>query len=541
VIFESPLILFLAPVLALAAGLWLLFALRKRTRLARAWSPSLAARVRRGGRWTPLLLGLVVLAGLVALAGPRGGRARVTTETHALSLVLAVDISRSMLAEDASPNRLEHALREARRLVQDSRGDRLGVIAFAGRSYILTPLTVDGGAVRMYLDALDPDLASEGGTNLGAVLAQGGQLLMATGEVGDRVLVIFTDGEMHDSLSAAVRAAEELKANHIKVVLVAEGGITPVRIPIRDSSGTLMEYKLDQNGGVVLTRREDSVLDRLAEASDGTVVPADAADQAGAIRDLLSNFRRSPTTETRASDLLPRGWIPLLIAALLLLLHTFTRRGASLLGIALLVVVPSVAHAQRPSTGARAMAEGRPADAATAWLDAAGGTIARDTAFYNAGTAALRAGRLDVARKALTEASRSLDPGLRYRALYNLGVADLLEAKADSANRAKLAGSAADHLRDALLLEPGSDRAKWNLELAERMRPPEPPTQSGQGKGGGGGGGGGQEPPPPPQAEGGMTQAQAEQILESMSREERQTRTDQQRRTQSSASSVKDW
>jgi tetratricopeptide (TPR) repeat protein len=359
--------------------------------------------------------------------------------------------------------------------------------------------------------------------------------------VGDRVLVIFTDGEMHDSLSAAVRAAEELKANHIKVVLVAEGGITPVRIPIRDSSGTLMEYKLDQNGGVVLTRREDSVLDRLAEASDGTVVPADAADQAGAIRDLLSNFRRSPTTETRASDLLPRGWIPLLIAALLLLLHTFTRRGASLLGIALLVVVPSVAHAQRPSTGARAMAEGRPADAATAWLDAAGGTIARDTAFYNAGTAALRAGRLDVARKALTEASRSLDPGLRYRALYNLGVADLLEAKADSANRAKLAGSAADHLRDALLLEPGSDRAKWNLELAERMRPPEPPTQSGQGKGGGGGGGGGQEPPPPPQAEGGMTQAQAEQILESMSREERQTRTDQQRRTQSSASSVKDW
>jgi tetratricopeptide (TPR) repeat protein len=187
------------------------------------------------------------------------------------------------------------------------------------------------------------------------------------------------------------------------------------------------------------------------------------------------------------------------------------------------------------------MAEGRPADAATAWLDAAGGTIARDTAFYNAGTAALRAGRLDVARKALTEASRSLDPGLRYRALYNLGVADLLEAKADSANRAKLAGSAADHLRDALLLEPGSDRAKWNLELAERMRPPEPPTQSGQGKGGGGGGGGGQEPPPPPQAEGGMTQAQAEQILESMSREERQTRTDQQRRTQSSASSVKDW
>jgi Ca-activated chloride channel family protein len=540
VIFESPAILVLAPILAFACGLWLLLALRKRTRLARAWSPSLAARVRRGGRWTPVLLGLVVLAGLVALAGPRGGRARVSTETHALSLVLAVDISRSMLAEDAAPNRLEHALREARRLVQDSRGDRLGVIAFAGRSYILTPLTVDGGAVRMYLDALDPDLASEGGTSLGAVLAQGGQLLMATGEVGDRVLVIFTDGELHDSLAGAVRAAEDLRANHIKVIFVAEGGTTPVRIPIRDSSGTLVEYKLDQDGGVVLTRREDDTLERLAEASDGTVVPADAADQAGAIRDLLSNFRRSPTTETRASDLLPRGWIPLLIAALLLLFHTFTRRGASLLGIVLLLAVPAAARAQRPSAGARAMAEGRPADAASAWLDAAGGTIARDTAFYNAGTAALKAGRLDVARKALTEASRSLDPALRYRSLYNLGVMDLMEAKTDSANRSRLVGSAVDHLRDALLLQPTSSRAKWNLELAERMRPPQPPNQSGQGKGGGGGGGG-EQPPPPPQSASGMTQAQAEQILESMSREERQTRTDQQRRTQSSASSVKDW
>lgn len=540
-IFDSPVLLVLAPVLALLAGLWLFLGHRKRVRLAGAWSVELAQRTRRGGRWTPLLAGLVVLFGLVALAGPRGGKARITTETHALSLVLAMDISRSMLAEDATPNRLERALREARRLVQDSRGDRLGLIAFAGRSYILTPLTVDGGAVRMYLDALDPDLASEGGTNLGAVLAQGGQLLLASGEVGDRVLVIFTDGEMHDSLPAAIQAAEELKAQQIRVIFVAEGGTSPVRIPIRDSTGTLIEYKLDQAGAVVETRREDTVLERLADASDGTIVPADAPDQAGAIRDLLANFKRSPTTETRASDLLPRAWIPLLVAALVLLVQTMTRRGASLLILAFVLLAPPPLAGQRPSAGARAMAEGRPEEAASAFLDAASGTIARDTAFYNAGTAALRAGRLDVARRALTEASTSLDPALRYRALYNLGLVDLLAAKADSANRAKLVESAIDRLRQALLLEPGSGRAKWNLELAQRMKPPEPPPQSGGGSGGGGGGGGATPPPPAAQSQGGMTQAQAEQILESMSREERQTRTDQQRRTQSSASGVKDW
>jgi Ca-activated chloride channel family protein len=540
VIFDSPVLLVLAPVIALAAGLWLFVSYRKRVRMARAWSAELEQRARRGGRWTPLLLGLVVLSVMVALAGPRGGKARVTTESHALSLVLAVDISRSMLAEDATPNRLEHALREARRLVQDSRGDRLGVIAFAGRSYILTPLTVDGGAVRMYLDALDPDLASEGGTNLSSVLAQGGQLLLASGEVGDRVLVIFTDGEMHDSLPAAVQAAEELRAQHIRVIFVAEGGTTPVRIPIRDSTGSLIEYKLDQSGAVVETRREDAVLERLVEASDGTIVPADAPDQAGAIRDLLANFKRSPTTETRASDLLPRAWIPLLVGALLLLVQTMTRRGASLLVLAFLFLAPSALLGQRPSRGDRAMAEGRAADAASAFLDAASGTIARDTAFYNAGTAALRVGRLDVARRALTEASASLDPALRYRALYNLGLVDLLAAGSDSTNRSKLVGSAIEKLRQALLLQPASERAKWNLELAQRMKPPEPPPQSGSGSGGGNGGG---AAPPPPAAppQGGMTQAQAEQILESMSREERQTRMDQQQRMQSSASGVKDW
>ena len=142
----------------------------------------------------------------MALAGPRYGRTEVKTESRSLSLVFAVDISRSMLAEDIAPSRLQRAAREARRLIQDLDGDRLGLIAFAGRSYILSPLTVDGSAIRMYLDALDPDLASEGGSDLSSVLAQGGQLLGATTDPADRVLVIFTDGEAHDTLDRHRRA-----------------------------------------------------------------------------------------------------------------------------------------------------------------------------------------------------------------------------------------------------------------------------------------------------------------------------------------------
>lgn len=540
-IFDAPLLLVLAPFLAAcAAGLvWL--ARRRRVRLASAWSAGLGRLARGRGRWAPIAFGGMALLAVVALAGPRGGRAEITTRSHALSIVMAVDISRSMLAEDARPNRLQRAVREARRLLEDSPGDRAGLIAFAGRSYILAPLTVDGGAIRLNLDALDPDLASEGGTSLASVLAQGAELLRGTGEVSDRVLVIFTDGETHDSLPDALAAARAVKEAGVRLVLVAEGSAVGTRIPIRDSTGALIEYKRDDAGALVETRRRDDILAKVADAGDGTLVAADLPDQAAAVRDLLATFKRSPSAETRTTDLVSRAWIPLLGATLLLLLYTLTRRGTALVAIGGLVLLGARAEAQRPTAGERALARGEATRAATAFLEEARTSSARDTAFYNAGTAALRAGRLDVAKGALAEAAKSLDPGLRYRALYNLGVVALQGARADSAHRDELLGEASDRLREALMLEPASERAKWNLELAERRRPP-PPPKSGGGGGGGGGGGANQPPPPSSQSASGLSRSQAEQILNSMERQERETRSDQQRRMQASAASgVKDW
>ena len=210
--FDAPLLLFLAPALGLALGFAAWLGRRQRIRLARRWSPALGRLARGRGAWGPLVMGLVGALAAIALAGPRWGRTEIHTETRALSLVFAVDISRSMLAEDAAPNRLQRAVRESRRLIQDLDGDRLGLIAFAGRSYILAPLTVDGSAIRMYLDALDPDLASEGGTSLASVLAQGAEVLGATTDAADKVLVVFTDGEAHDTLTEVVQAAEAIKA-----------------------------------------------------------------------------------------------------------------------------------------------------------------------------------------------------------------------------------------------------------------------------------------------------------------------------------------
>ncbi len=541
-IFEAPLLLALAPILALALGVLAWLARRRRVRLATAWSAALGRDARRRVRRGPLIVALAALAAGVALAGPRGGRTKVTAESHALSLVLAVDISRSMLAEDVSPSRLQRAVREARRLVQDVDGDRVGLIAFAGRSYILTPLTVDGGAVRMYLDGLDPDLASEGGTALGAVLQQGGQLLAAGGDVADRLLVVFTDGEGHDSLPDAVAQAQALRAHGIRLVLVAEGRATPVKIPIRDSAGALIEYKLDEQGQVVYTQRRDDILRAIADAAEGTVVPADLPDQAGAIKNIAAALKRSPTSETRISDLIPRAWIPVLAAALVLLAFTLLNRGPALAALAGLVLLSRDGSAQRPTPADRALAAGDPVGAAQAWLALAGAGISRDTAFYDAGTAALAAAKYDVARRALAEATKSPDPGLRYRALYNLGTTALVQAAQDSARREALLDEATTNLRAALLLDPSSAPAKWNLELAVRQRPPR------SGGGGGGGtpppnGGAGQRPPPAQPTPGpqGLSRAEAEQILNSMERQERASRTEQQSRFHGGAGGVKDW
>jgi len=234
-----------------------------------------------------------------------------------------------------------------------------------------------------------------------------------------------------------------------------------------------------------------------------------------------------------------------LAAGLLLLGYTILRPGPALVSLAGLLLLSTSAGAQRPTAGTRAMAAGDPVGAAAEFLKEAQGS-ARDTAFYNAGTAALDAQRFEVARGALTEAAKSLDPDLRYRALYNLGVVALLAAAADTTKRDELLNQAADQLRQALLLQPSSARAKWNLELAERRRPP-PPAGGGGGGGGkppAGGGGGSQSPPPtrPENQDQGLSRTQAEQILNSMERRERETRADQQRRLKgNSADGVKDW
>ena len=552
--FDAPVVFALAPLVAAVVWAAAVWARRSRIRRAAAWSESTARIARSAGRLGALALGLAAGLAAVALSGPRWGEERIVTETRGLNLVVAVDISRSMLAEDVKPSRLGRALREARRLVQDLDGDRLGLAAFAGASYILSPLSVDGSALTLYLDALDPDVASEGGTSLATAIAQGIDLLHASPEIADRVLVLFTDGEAHDSVERSLAEARRLAGLGIHLILVAEGGREPARIPVRDERGTLVAWQQDLEGNTIQTRRHDEVLGAIADAAQGTIVAAELPDQAGAVRDLVASYKRARATESRTQRGRPRAWIPLLLAGLVLATQTFTRKTAALVGVVLCVGLPTglaaQGTAQRPRSDAEKLWDkGDVRGAAAAYLTDLKANEEDDTAWYNTGTAALAAGDPALARASLARAAASLDPDLRFRALYNLGLLALLQARADSGNREGHLADAERAYREALLLKPFHVRAKWNLELVNRMRgsdggnKPSPPPPPQPGAGGGGGGAAGQPPPPPqPNSGGGLSESQADQVLRSIGQEELRTRRDRPGRTRRAAGAgVKDW
>jgi len=544
--FDAPVVLAIAPLIG--GAVWFAAAWARRTRIRRAalWSQETVRQAVTAGRLGPTALAVAAFLGVVALAGPRWGEERIVAETRGLSVVLAVDISRSMLAEDATPSRLRRAVREARRLVQDLDGDRVGLIAFAGSSYILSPLSIDGSALTLYLDALDPDMASQGGTGLAPALRQGGELLQASSDLADRVLVVFTDGEAHDSLPPIIAQAQRLKADGIRLILVAEGGRTATRIPVRDDHGTLLAYQKDEDGHVIETTRRDDMLGAAAYAAQGTLVAADLPDQAGAVRDLVASYRRARASETRTEQSRPRAWMPLMLAVMLLVVQAATRRTAALVGIAFACVatLPSAGAAQQPrlprSQAEKAWDRHDLRRARVAYLTELAARRTEDAAWYNAGTAALADSDAETAQASLAHAAASLDPDIRFRALYNLGLLALHQADEDSAGRDGHLADAERAYREALLLRPHDRPAKWNLELAVRHRGSSQNKAPPSGGGGSGPSGGGTRNAGG--AEGGLSPTQAEQLLRSIGHEELRTRRDRTGLMRHPAEpGVKDW
>ena len=254
---------------------------------------------------TPLAaLRLAVAAAALgfAAAGPRWGLEEVEATGSSRTFVLAVDVSRSMLATDLDPDRLDAARLMLRRLLAALPGDRIGLVAFAGNGYVLSPPTVDHGALALYVDALAPDIMSQGGSSLASAIRQASALARGGEETvsGPRAVVVLTDGEAHEDREAVMEEADRARAAGVTIHVVGVGTAEGSRIPVRRApDGRPIRYLRGPDGEIVVSRLDEELLADVASRTGGRFVRLGDAGASAALVGALGAVEADGTVAER--------------------------------------------------------------------------------------------------------------------------------------------------------------------------------------------------------------------------------------------------
>ncbi|MCK5256895.1 MAG: VWA domain-containing protein [Deltaproteobacteria bacterium] len=219
-----------------------------------------------------LLILMGIILGIFALTRPQWGFHWEEIKRVGVDVMVAIDVSESMLAEDVKPNRLERAKREVIDLIEMLEGDRIGLIAFAGTSFVQCPLTLDYGACKMFLDYIDTDLIPVPGTAVAEVIRTSLKSFNKR-ERKSKALIIITDGEDHEG--EPIDAAKEAKKEGIKIFTIGVGREGGAPIPLKDGSGG---FKKDRKGDMVITHLDEITLQKIALETGGSYVRSVTGD-----------------------------------------------------------------------------------------------------------------------------------------------------------------------------------------------------------------------------------------------------------------------
>ena len=276
-------LLLLVPVLPLLYALSLTL---RRRRLAKLGDPAAAARLMphysRAKGWIRLILvDLAVGLLAIALARPQIGAKLAERETRGAEIMICLDVSNSMLAEDYSPNRLERAKLAISRLVDRLRDDRIGLIIFAGKPFVQLPITTDYVSAKMFLSSIGPDSVPVQGTAIGDAVLTAVKSFSSQSEKS-RAIILITDGENHedDAVAAAKQAAEA----GVKLYTIGVG--SPEGQPIR-LNGELLK---DKDGNIVVTKLDEGTLRKMAQAGGGAYVRA--GNEEFGLNPIIDDLRR---------------------------------------------------------------------------------------------------------------------------------------------------------------------------------------------------------------------------------------------------------
>lgn len=458
--------------------------------LMAGWSPA-----RERGRMILLTAASAFL--VLAWARPQWGYTWEEVRRRGLDIVVAVDVSRSMLASDVQPNRLGRAKLAVRDLARVARSDRLALVAFAGSAVLLCPLTWDESVFLQTLDALEVGTVSDTGTSLAAGLEAA--LRAFQPDVDNyRVVVLLTDGEDHEG--GAVEAARRAASQGVRLFAIGVGTVEGDLLRVRGPQGR-EEYVRDEGGQVVKSRLNEGLLQEMAAATPGGFyLPLQGARVVETLYERgLADLPRGEGTERFMRQLREQYHWPLALALLCLgvewLWPERKRRlqarpgavlgvwvglwvgaGGSLDGLASPVRALREYEAGRYESALRdfqALLEKRPED---------------ERLQFNAGTAHYRMGHYDEAAALFEQATRSQDLKLQEWAYYNRGnsLYRLGEQAADPVRQRQLWEEALRQYLHALRLNTNNADAQYNLEFVRRrleeLPPPPPQPQAGGGQ-----------------------------------------------------------
>jgi Ca-activated chloride channel family protein len=418
---------------------------------------------------TGLLLGAIALV-IAGLAKPRLGYKELEIKSKGRDVIIAIDTSRSMLSTDTAPTRLGRAKLIAQDLLAYLKGDRVGLIAFAGEAFLQAPLTLDKGAVLTSLEDLDTNTIPKGGTDIASAIRMA-IAAFGKGEGMSRALVLMTDGE--DLEASGVEAAKEAAAAGIRIFTIGFGSPSGSLIPVRTENGR-NDFVRDESGRPVTSKLDSSRLAEIARETGG-FYQAYGQDAAKAIyeKGIVPMEEQESGTLSSRKPIERYAW-PVTAALICLTIWSLLGEGRRFRSAAPLLILALLCGGSIGSVSASGLTDYREGNYQGALKDFENrlqkGAAAEEIRF-DAGAAAYKAGDYKKAAGYFSEAMTSLKRKIRDDATYNLANALVRTGEAAQETEAKLADwkNALQHYETVLKSDSGNTRAKENREIVRKL------------------------------------------------------------------------
>lgn len=247
-----------------------------------------------------LVLALAITFIIIALINPKIGTKFETVRSEGIDIVFAVDVSKSMLAEDIAPNRLEKSRQLVSQIINSLLSDRIGIIAYAGKAFPQLPITTDYAAGKLFLQGLNTDMISSQGTAISEAIELSRGYFSDSGQT-NKVLIIISDGEDHGEISAA-EAANNAVNDGIKIITIGVGDVTGGPIPIK-RNGVVLNYKEDQNGETVITKLDENNLRAIAANGNGIYLNGrNTAAVVESLKEVFDNIEKTEFESQQVAD-----------------------------------------------------------------------------------------------------------------------------------------------------------------------------------------------------------------------------------------------